>query len=310
MSGHKASSSSFKVVPLASALGAEIQGVNLASLSSVDVAKIQELLDQHKVLFFPNQNLTTDEHVAFGRHFGQLECHPNLSNAYLDHPEIFELAASAGGVIDEWHSDISFEKRPAYMSILRMVKSPEIGGDTMWANTCAAYEALSDPMKDMLDGLTALHDALPHARPEKMMIHPVVRINPVDQKKALFVNEHFTRRIVELSSQESELILNYLTQWVQRPVFTVRYRWSEGTVAMWDNRSTQHFVLNDFNEERVVHRVTIMGDQPEGCKEPPYQPWVRQNHSSATTRQDQQLHQYLSLNTSESQLTDNTRAKN
>lgn len=303
MSGLQDSPSSFKAIQLASALGAEVRGIRLSALKNGDIEKIQSLLDQYKVLFFPDQNLTIDEHVIFARNFGKLECHPNLTNAYNDHPEIFELAASRGGVIDEWHSDISFEKKPAYMSILQMIECPDVGGDTMWANTCAAYEGLSDPMRDLLDGLTALHDALPHFRPEKMTIHPVVRINPVDQKKALFINQHFTRRIVEMSHQESDLLLNYLTQWIQSPSFTVRYRWSKGTIAMWDNRATQHFVMNDFHGERIIHRATIMGDQPKGVKESPYQPWVRQNHASATTRQDQQLHQYLSLNTGESQLT-------
>ncbi|MEM7020441.1 MAG: TauD/TfdA family dioxygenase, partial [Pseudomonadota bacterium] len=276
------------VTRLASSLGAEVRGIDLSTTTAEDIDKIKSLLDEHMVLFFPGQNLTVEQHVAFGRHFGKLEGHPNLKNAYMEHPEIFELAASKGGVADEWHTDITFEDSPALMSILRMVKCPEVGGDTMWTNLCEAYEHLSDPMKDMLDGLTALHDALPHARPDKMAIHPVVRINPVNGRKALYVNEHFTRRIVELNATESEVLLNYLTKWVQNSRFTVRYHWTEGTIGMWDNRATQHHVLNDFNEERIIQRVTIMGDKPVGVKEPPYEPWTRQNLLSATSRLDRQ----------------------
>ena len=103
-----------------------------------------------------------------------------------------------------------------------------------------AYDELSPPMQELCEGLTALHDALPHNRPDKMAIHPVVRVHPETGRKALYVNEHFTRRIVEMNATESQMLLDYLTRWVQNPRFTVRYRWSEGTIGMWDNRCTQH----------------------------------------------------------------------
>ena len=148
-------------------------------------------------------------------------------------------------------------------------------------------------MKTLCEGLTALHDALPYNHPEQMTIHPVVRIHPVTGRKVLYVNEHFTRRIVEMNATESEAILNYLTRWVSNPRFTVRYRWSAGTVAMWDNRCTQHFVLNDFEGERVIQRVTIMGDAVEGACEPKWQPWTRPARSSATSCHDWQLYKYL-----------------
>jgi taurine dioxygenase len=179
------------------------------------------------------------------------------------------------------------------MAILHMVRCPEVGGDTMWANMYKAYEELSAPLRDLCDGLTALHDAAPHGRPEKMTVHPVVRVHPVTRRKSLFVNEHFTRRIVELSHEESELLLGYLTRWVSNPRFTVRYRWSKGTVAMWDNRCTQHFVLNDFDEERVIQRVTVMGDEPEAPAAPRWEPYVRNRNAGATSRYDRQLNDYL-----------------
>jgi taurine dioxygenase len=173
-----------------------------------------------------------------------------------------------------------------------MVKCPEIGGDTMWSNLCAAYDGLSEPMKELCEGLTALHDALPHGRPEKTSIHPVVRVHPVSGKKTLYVNEHFTRRIVEMNATESEMLLRYLTKWVSNPQFTVRYNWTEGTIAMWDNRCTQHYVVNDFEGERLIQRVTVMGDQVHAAKEPKWKPHLK-DEFSAMTRHDLQLRKHL-----------------
>lgn len=277
---------------LAGALGAEVRGVDLSSPSNEDIERIKSELLEHQVLFFPEQHLSVDEHVALGPHFGEMEGHPHLNNVE-GHPELFELVASGGGVADEWHTDLTFREQPAKMSILRMVKCPEAGGDTLWTSLTAAYDALSAPMKDLCEGLTALHDAAPHNRPDKMAIHPVVRVHPDSGKKALYVNEHFTRRIVEMSAEESRMLLDYLTRWVASNQFTVRYRWAEGTVAMWDNRATQHCVLNDFEGERIIHRVTIMGDEVEGARAPRWDPWVRPGRLSATSRHDRQLVMFL-----------------
>ena len=277
---------------LSGSLGAEVRGISLGQVGAAQAEMIQSLLLEHLVLFFPEQDITPEEHIAFGRHFGPIEGHPHLSNL-SEHPEIFHLAASRGGVADEWHSDITFQPHPSVMAILNMVKCPEVGGDTMWANMYKAYEELSAPLRDLCDGLTALHDASPHGKPEKMAVHPVVRVHPVTGRKSLFVNEHFTRRLVELSPQESEMLLGYLTRWVAQPRFTLRYRWSEGTVAMWDNRCTQHFVLDDFDQERIIQRVTIMGDTPEGVCPPRWHPYVRTQHLGSSSRHDRQLNDYL-----------------
>ena len=163
----------------------------------------------------------------------------------------------------------------------------------MWSNLYRAYEELSAPMRDLCEGLTALHDAHPHNRADQMAIHPVVRVHPVTRRKALYVNEHFTRRIVEMSAAESDMLLAYLTKWVAQPRFTVRYRWSEGTIAIWDNRCTQHYVLNDFEGERIIQRATVMGDAPEGAQPPRWTPWTRQGRASAMTRHDRQLNGFL-----------------
>jgi taurine dioxygenase len=285
---------SWHVKRLSGALGAEVRGLDLAATTVADIDIIKSLLLEHLVLFFPDQSPSKPEHIAFGRHFGELEGHPNLKDSNnVEFPELFELVATQGGVADEWHTDITFQDSPALMSILHMVKCPEVGGDTMWTSLYAAYEELSAPMKALCEGLTALHDALPHNRPDKMAIHPVVRVHPVTGRKALYVNEHFTRRIVEMSAAESDVLLTFLTRWVSQPRFTVRNAWNEGTIAMWDNRCTQHFVLNDFVGERIIQRVTIMGDEVTGVAPSPWPSYLREGRLSATSRHDRQLYMYL-----------------
>ncbi len=278
---------------LSAALGAEIRGRALDDVDAERVETIRSLLHEHRVLFFPEQFLDIDAHVALGEHFGPLDAHPNLENPFTRHPQVFELAASHGGVADEWHSDISFSPEPSVMSILNMIECPAVGGDTMWADTGAAYDALSAPLRDLCDGLSALHDATPHGKPEVNAIHPVVRIHPVTKRKALFVNQHFTRRIVEMSHDESELLLDYLARWIAQPRFCVRYRWRKGTIAIWDNRCTQHFVVGDFDGQRIIQRVTVMGDSPEAAEAPRWEPYSRQAVAGATSRYDRQLNEAL-----------------
>lgn len=286
------SSDKVEIKRLTGALGAEIRGIALSDAGTEAAGAIRGLLAEHLVLFFPEQHLMPDQHIAFGNLFGKLEGHPNLE-LESERPEFFELRSEGGigAIADEWHSDLTCQQEPSVMSILHMVKCPEFGGDTMWANTYKAYDALSQPMKDLCEGLTALHDAHPHSKPEQMAIHPVVRIHPVTGKRSLFVNEHFTRRIVEMGYQESDALLNFLTRWVTNPSFTVRYHWSEGTIAMWDNRCTQHCVLSDFEGERVIQRVTVMGDRPEAAAPARYQPHIKPR--TATSRHDRQLQSML-----------------
>ena len=252
------------VTRLSAALGAEVDGLDLDTATVDNVATIRELLLEHLVLFFPNQSLSLDGHVALGRKFGDLEIHPNLPNPDADHPEVVELKASFGGIADEWHTDVTFLPNPSVMSIMHMVACPEVGGDTMWANQYLAYEQLSAPLRDLVDGLHAVHDATPHGKPEMSSMHPVVRVHPETGRRSLMVNEHFTRRLAELSHDESQAVLSYLVRWTVREQFTVRYRWTPSTVAIWDNRCTQHFFINDFTGERIIQRVTVLGDEPNG----------------------------------------------
>ena len=277
---------------LSGSLGAEIRGLSLSEAKPSDAEAILALLHEHLVLFFPDQHLTPDEHIAFGRLFGKLEGHPNLA-LDAERPEFFELKAvgGAGAVADEWHSDLSCEAEPSKFAILHMKKCPEYGGDTLWANMYNAYEALSPPMKDLCEGLSALHDAGPHLAPERRAIHPVVRRHPATGRKSLFVNHHFTRRIVEMSHDESDALLAFLTRHATEDRFTVRYQWTEGTIAMWDNRCTQHHVLNDFEGERVIQRVTVMGDAVEAAEPTRYAPFA--DKFSAATWRDQPLRTFL-----------------
>jgi taurine dioxygenase len=277
---------------LSGSLGAEVRGLSLAQAGPGEAERIRALLLEHLVLFFPDQHLTPDEHIAFGRLFGQLESHPNLKLGG-ERPEFFELRASggAGAIADEWHSDLTCQDQPSLLAILHMVKCPPFGGDTYWANMYKAYEQLSAPLRELCDGLTALHDASPHHRPEQMAIHPVVRVHPETGRKSLFVNEHFTRRIVELSHEESDTLLRHLTRWAKTHRFSVRYHWTAGTIAMWDNRCTQHHVLNDFEGERVIQRVTVMGDKPKGANPPKWEPYSAA--FSAASWRDHKMQQFI-----------------
>jgi len=289
---------SWTVQRLAGALGAEVTGVRLAEISQEEADAVRALLSHHKVLLFPGQHLSPDQHVALGQKFGELEgAHPNLARPDAPDPHIFELKATQGGIADEWHTDLTFTEHPPLMSILNMVTCPDAGGDTMWTDLIAAYRDLSEPMQEMLDGLTALHDARPHGNRDAMAIHPVVRVHPETGEKALYVNEHFTRRIVEMNAFESEALLAFLTRWVQTPRFTVRLHWTEGAIGMWDNRVTQHFVINDFIGERVIQRVTVLGDDPQGVAgedgPPRWEPWTKRATLSATSHWDAQLYRFL-----------------
>jgi len=281
-----------EVTQLSGSLGAEIRGITLTEVGPDEAATILDLLHEHLVIFFPDQALTPDEHITFGGNFGRLEGHPNLA-LDSERPEFFELKAvgGAGAVADEWHSDLTCEAEPSIYAILHMKKCPEFGGDTLWANMYRAYDSLSQPLKDLCEGLSALHDAGPHHVPDRKAIHPVVRTHPVTGRKSLFVNHHFTRRIVEMSHDESEAFLAYLTRHATEDRFTVRYHWTAGTIAMWDNRCTQHHVLNDFEGERIIQRVTVMGDKVEAAAKSHYAPFD-EKYSAATWR-DEPLRKFL-----------------
>jgi len=283
------------ISPLSATIGAEIRGVDLKQpLSEQTVADIRAALLRFGVIFFPAQHLDPAQHLAFAGHFGEpTPAHPVIPG--IDgFPEVFEidytksrqLREAYGDVVDRydglsWHTDVTFVERPPLGSILNAVVIPPAGGDTMWTDQRAAYDELSEPVKQLVDGLTAVHDGrrafgrLLEQRDgggawegEKVLTlepveHPVVRTHPETGRKSLFVNPGFTSHIKDVSPAESDAILGFLYEHSTNPKFVVRYHWRPGDLGFWDNRVTQHSVVGDFGEQhRVIQRVTLRGDRP------------------------------------------------
>ena len=273
----------FRIVPLTPLIGAEVSGVDLARPSDEDMKKIKTALLDHLVLFFRGQDLSIAEQIAFGRKFGPLHVHP-AGRDIMPHeeglpPEIFcihadENTTRAAG--DKWHTDISCDKEPPAVSILKLDVVPEFGGDTLFSNMYAAYEALSDPMKEMLGHLSATHDGGPNYRDRAKRggldtanreypcnSHPVVRTHPETCRKALFVNSIFTTQIDDIPNDESRAILDFLFQHAAKPIFQCRFRWQPDSVAVWDNRCAMHYAVWDYYPAlRSGRRVTVKGDRP------------------------------------------------
>jgi taurine dioxygenase len=252
------------VRPLTGACGAEVRGVDLTALDAAAWDTLYATWLEHLVLFFPDQSLDPDAHVALGRRFGEPEIHPYIPKRDDDHPEIVVIDTVGGGV-DVWHTDVTFSPTPPMASVLQMMVNPPRGGDTIFTNQYLAYEMLSQPLRELVDGLTAVHHAAPFGHPEQQAVHPVVRTHPDTGRRSLFVNRTFTSHIIELRRSESDALLQYLYSWSERPDFQCRYRWDVGTIGIWDNRCTQHYAVADYRDERrVIERVTVIGDVPEG----------------------------------------------
>jgi taurine dioxygenase len=267
---------------LAGALGAEVRGLDLAALDDAAFAELYQLLVEHHVLFLPEQDLAPDAHRELGRRFGEIELHPFLPKLDDEHPEIVVLESEHGMIADVWHTDVTFAASPPICSILHMVACPPFGGDTMWTNQAAVFAALTPPMQELVLGLTAVHTAAVFGQPDVEAEHPVVRRHPDTGQPSLFVNRQFTKRIVQLGPDESQALLSFLVGFSEQPQFTVRYAWTPGAVGIWDNRITQHYVVNDFDGTRVLHRVTVLGDLPEPAGEAGRWPaWSPARYSAA-----------------------------
>lgn len=279
-------SGSIEIHPVAGTLGAEISGVDLSqSLDDTTVAEINQALLDNLVIFFRNQHITPEQQIAFARRFGELHIHPYIPHLE-GYPEILALTSKADGPGDmayqsnTWHTDLTYQAEPPKACVLRAVEVPEAGGDTMWNNLYAAYDALSGPMKDFLDGMVAIHyiavsmpaDFLEQNYSAKQVArfhevtppveHPVVRRHPETGRKCLFVNRNFTSHIKGLNRGESDALLAFLIQHTEQPEFVVRFHWAKDSIAMWDNRCTQHYAVVDYDRQRTMHRVTICGDRP------------------------------------------------
>lgn len=271
------------VKPITPALGAEIGGVDLSkSLSSAAFAEIERAFLEFGVIFFRDQQLTPEQHIAFAERFGRIDIN-RFFKAADGYPQIAEVRKEAdqkSNIGGAWHTDHSYDQIPAKGSILYAREVPPVGGDTLFSNMYAAYEALSPGLQKTLQGLKALHSsrhAFGHSakrlvdsdlqgrigNPElatQDAVHPVVITHPETGRKALYVNASFTLRIDGWSDQESEALLGYLYRHAVRPEFTARFRWQAGSLAFWDNRSTWHFALNDYaGHRRLLHRITIEG---------------------------------------------------
>ncbi len=257
-------------------IGAEISGIDLAApMDSATFDTIHQALMDNLVIFFRDQSLNHAEQIAFGARFGKLHIHP-AAPSVPGHPEVMIIHADANSTYvngESWHSDVSCDEEPPMGSILHINTLPEFGGDTMFANMYAAFEALSTPMQTMLSQLTALHDgemlyrgrytSNDQARVYPKANHPVIRTHPVTKRQALFVNSFFTARINELSRGESDALLAFLFRHIETPEFACRFRWQKNAMAFWDNRSAQHHALWDyFPQTRSGTRVTIQGDRP------------------------------------------------
>ena len=277
------------VKPISGTLGAEIEGVDLSVPLSDDVfTEVHSAILEHRVIFFRDQTLTPDQHKDFGRRFGTLNVHPFVT-PLSGHPEIIPIIkekddkANFGG---GWHSDVSFMEKPALGSILYALDTPSFGGDTLWANQTAAYQALTDGLKETLNGLNAVHSASSQygyggesdknnskrktmevavtEEADPQVLHPVVRTHPDTGEKSLYVNPAFTLKFEGWSRRESRPILQYLYDHCTEERFTCRFRWEPKSLAFWDNRCTQHYALNDYQgQRREMHRVTINGDRPQ-----------------------------------------------
>ncbi|MBD9646229.1 MULTISPECIES: taurine dioxygenase [Pantoea] len=265
-------------------IGAQVSDVDLSRpLSDAQFEQLYHGLLRHQVLFLRNQVITPEQQRALAIRFGDLHIHPVYPHAEgVEEIIVLDTHQDNPPDNDNWHTDVTFIQTPPAIAILASKLLPESGGDTLWSTGIAAYEALSEPFKTLLNGLQAEHDFKKsfqeykyrkteeeHQRWQQAVAknppvqHPVIRTHPVSGRKALFVNEGFTTRLLGLSEKESDALLNFLFWHSAKPEFQVRWRWQENDVAIWDNRVTQHYANADYYPaRRVMHRATVLGDKP------------------------------------------------
>ena len=265
-------------------IGALVDGIDLSNLSQTDIDAIKAAYHVHQVLFFREQTLSPDALVNIAKQFEKIQKpHPALKLSPL-HPYIFLIETTQNDDISKynasWHTDVSFDATPPSASLMHAVVVPEVGGDTLYASMYAAYSNLSQRVRDMIEGLTALHDGFSrfrfqltdpedHARLKELQekypgaVHPVVRRHPQTGRKALYVTRSFTTRIIGLSDVESRNVLSLLLEQAEQSTYQVRWSWQAGDVALWDNRCAMHYAAWDYGStHRVMHRVTVEGERP------------------------------------------------
>jgi taurine dioxygenase len=271
------------VDPVAPTIGAEVGGVQLTGdLDESTMGELRRALGDWKVLFFRDQDITRAEHRGFAARWGEVEQHPFFKHMMPGQNDVdvatFAKDAQTAGTENNWHNDVTWDAYPSYAAVLRAVEVPAVGGDTLWADTGAAYDLLPDDIKARIDHLVAEHDwatsfgrlmdpdVVERLRPDFPPVeHPVVRVIPETGRRVLFVNVGFTQRIVGIPQGESDELLRMLYRHVQRPEFQVRLRWRENTIAFWDNRTCQHYAASDYHPaRRLMERISIVGDRPVG----------------------------------------------
>ena len=279
----------FEVVRLGGNIGAEIRGLDLGRpLDDATFQALEAAFVRHEVLVFRDQDISLEAQMAFAGRFGELSIHPFSPNLD-DKREVIVLDYSADNpptLTDQWHADETFRAAPPAMTMLRAHIVPEYGGDTLFASMTAAYTGLSERMKEYIHGLEAIHDFKPwrplftssEAHQAKLRelerafpnpAHPVVRVHPVSERRAINVNAQFTTRIKSLGAEESEIILKFLYDRAKVPEFQLRVKWQPHTVVMWDNRSVHHYAPHDYYpQRRSMTRVTIAGDAVRGVTGP------------------------------------------
>ena len=273
-----------KVTLLSGALGAEISGIDLKKISNKNFNEINKLLLEHKVIFFRNQNITPEEQIKLGNYFGPLETHAYVKGREK-YPEIVRIIKAPNEKNqwgENWHSDVSYNKKPTKAVILKSIKLPPVGGDTVFSNMELAWETLDIKIKEKIKDKKAIHSSLGASffvknyksmegngnYSEYSNEHPILRTHPETGKKILFVNWTYTKKIIGMNKEESDEILNTIFKHQERLDLTCRFRWTENAVAIWDNRSVNHYAISDFfprrglGYERIMDRIAIQGDQP------------------------------------------------
>ena len=273
----------FEIEPIGPTIGAEIHGIDLSRpLDEQIFQRLENALITHKVIYARDQKMSAAQQVALGRRFGELEVHPFRPEG--EFPEIIVLDNHKDNPVlstDVWHSDTTFRECPTRYSILRCEIMPKVGGDTLWADMCAAYEGLSEALRRLIDPLMAVHDFMnfralfkdsdeDRRRLRDMEnrfpnpTHPVVLTHPVSGKRAIYVNPQFTKHIVGVTAEESRALLALLFEQAHVPEYQFRLRWKPDTITFWDNRSTQHYAANDYYpNRRRMERVAVIGERPQ-----------------------------------------------
>lgn len=272
----------WKLEHLAPAIGTIVHGIDLSRpLGEDEAAELRNLLVERKVIFFRDQDITTEQHLAFARNFGDLEVHPFAPHK-PDFPEVLAITHNekSKGRENGWHSDVTWRAEPSLGSVLHALKVPAVGGDTLFANMETAYDHLPDEVKEKLEGAVAIHDfnhfrtalkkrGATEAEIEEfnktypMVEHPVIRTHPESGRKSIYVNAAFTLRIKGWEEAESDAMLRYLYAQASFPEYQCRFKWAPHSIAFWDNRAAQHYAASDYwPAERIVERVTIIGDRP------------------------------------------------